>query len=268
MKLVNNSEKLNDLIHAQLKSGVLCEKLLRKIYQSCLKPEDSFIDVGARVGHHLFPMARIVGPKGKGLGIEANPKMADDLIERIKTSNMQNLEIASVAAAEKQGKADFFVMEEFTGWSSLYEQHVHPKETQKPKKITVTLETIDNIVKDLGWTDCRFIKLDIEQAEFPALRGAKTTLKTFRPIVVFENSPRSASRLNNYSADDFFDFFASIDYEIYDIFLNKFTIERWMAKEERIPSYYIAVPTDSKLIKGKDFLNEYDAFLQATITDS
>jgi len=137
------------------------------------------------------------------------------------------------------------------------------KKHKNPRK-----SLLDNIVKDLGWTDCRFIKLDIEQAEFPALRGAKTTLKTFRPIVVFENSPRSASRLNNYSADDFFDFFASIDYEIYDIFLNKFTIERWMAKEERIPSYYIAVPTESKLIKGKDFLNEYDAFLQATITDS
>jgi methyltransferase, FkbM family len=268
MKLVNNSEKLNDLILAQQKSGILCEKLLGKIYQSYLKPKDTFIDVGASLGHHFFPMSKIVGRKGKGLGIEANHQMAESLIEKIKTSKRKNLEIVSFAAAENQGETDFFTMGEFPGWSSLYEQHVHPKETQKPQKVTVKLETIDNIIKDLGWTDCHFIKLDIEHAEFPALRGAKNTLKTFKPIVVFENSPRAAASLNDYSADDFFDFFVSIDYEIYDIFLNKFTIERWMDKEKLLPSYYIAVPAHNKFFEGKRFLKQYDRFLQKTLKNN
>lgn len=267
MTLIQNSDKLNDLILAQRKSGVLCEKLLSKIYQLHLKPGDTFIDVGARVGHHLFPMSRLVGPKGKGLGIEANPTMAEALVERAKELKLNNLDIADVAAGKKKGTADFFVMEEYTGWSSLYAQHVHPNEKNEPKKITVNIETIDSLFSKLKWKTCDFIKLDIENAEVPALMGASKLLKKHRPLVVFENSPVSAANLNDYSGSEFFEFFANLDYKIYDIFLNKFTLDRW-ENDAILPSYYIAIPTENPLFETEAIVAEYDEFLRNWLTDN
>jgi len=264
VKLVQNPDKIDDLITAQRKSGVLCEKLLSKIYQIHLQEGDTFIDVGARVGHHLFPMARVVGPTGKGLGIEANPKMAKGLGKKMKSLKIGNLEIAAVAAGEKTGKAAFFVMEEYTGWSSLYEQHVHPNEKKKPKKINVKIDTIDNIFSALKWDNCNFIKLDIENAEFPALLGATKTLSKHRPVVVFENSPISAANLNGYSAADFFNFFEKLDYKILDIFLNEFTQDRWESGA-RLPPYYLAHPTEKDPFKNQETIKEYDDFLKDAI---
>jgi len=260
VKYIKNPDQIEKLILAQRKSGVLCEKLLTKVYQLHLKPGDSFVDVGARVGHHLFPMARVVGASGKGLGIEANPTMAKGLVKKMNELNFKNLEIADVAAGREKGKASFFVMEEYTGWSSLYEQHVHPNEKNAPKKIKVKVETIDDILKKRKWTSCEFIKLDIENAEVPALMGAEKTIETLKPVIVFENSPVSAARMNNYSGVEFFTFFNKVGYDVFDIFMNKFTIDRWQ-NDKLLPSYYIALPKNSDLFKTGSAAGEYDKFL-------
>lgn len=267
MRLVQNSDKLDDLILAQRKTGVLCEKLLQKIYQMHLRPGDTFIDVGARVGHHLFPMARVVGRSGQGLGIEANPVMAKGLEKKIEELELSQLKISDVAAGQKKGTADFFVFEEYTGWSSLYKEHVHPNEKAVAKKIKVKIETIDSLVSKLKWKSCDFIKLDIENAEVPALMGAPKLLKKMRPLAVFENSPISAARLNKYSGLEFFNFFNKNGYAVFDIFLNRFTLERWQ-NDKMLPSYYVAIPTENDLFRTPHILDEYDEFLKSFLKDN
>ena len=266
MLLVQNPAKIDELILQQRKSGTLCEKLLSKIYHYSLKPGDTFIDVGSRVGHHLFPMGRLVGTDGHGLGIEANPTMAEGLREKIKANNFSHLTIAAVAAGEEEGEANFFVMEQYTGWSSLYEQHVHPNEAEAPKEIRVKLQKIDDIFAASGWSECHFMKLDIEHAEFPAMRGARNVCEQHRPLIVFENSPKAAAKLNNYTSEDFFGFFKSINYSIYDIFFNVFDEDRWK-NDKMLPSYYVAAPKDLGLANDEAFLSEYDAHLQSLITN-
>jgi hypothetical protein len=59
-----------------------------------------------------------------------------------------------------------------------------------PATIDVPLTTIDHAVKDLNIERVDFIKLDIENAEANALRGATDTLRAFHPrlAVALENS--------------------------------------------------------------------------------
>jgi len=49
--------------------------------------------------------------------------------------------------------------------------------------ISVPMTTLDRIVQDLNLSDVDFIKMDIEGAEQPALRGAIETLKRYHPIL-------------------------------------------------------------------------------------
>ena len=57
--------------------------------------------------------------------------------------------------------------------------------------------TIDDLVKSCGLKKINFIKMDIEGCEFSALKGAKKTLKKFKPIICLESDVRSFKRINN-----------------------------------------------------------------------
>ena len=46
---------------------------------------------------------------------------------------------------------------------------------------SLPITTIDEVVRELGLTDVDFIKMDIEGAEVPALRGAAETIRRFAP---------------------------------------------------------------------------------------
>lgn len=61
---------------------------------------------------------------------------------------------------------------------------------QMPATLDVPLTTIDDAVEELKLQRVDFIKLDIENAEANALRGAKRTIEAFHPrvAVALENS--------------------------------------------------------------------------------
>lgn len=240
--MLNDPTRTDDLIAYQKKHAGFCERLLAHYYTQVLQPGDAFIDVGARVGHHLFPMARKVGPAGKGIGIEASPAVATALTERV-AREMPQVTIVHGAAADRKGHASFYIRETFSGWSSLYAEHVHPGETGAEQTVDVGFVQIDDIVEQGGWDACAFIKLDIEHAEFPALRGAQKMLTSMRPVICFENAPRQAAELNGYTMAEFAGFFEDLNYDLYDIFLNKVTRQR-LANDTYLPSYYLAWPAE------------------------
>ncbi|WP_300440694.1 FkbM family methyltransferase [uncultured Mameliella sp.] len=261
--MLNDPDRIEDLILYQRTHHDFCERLLAHYYTEVLQPGDTFIDVGARVGHHLFPMARQVGPEGRGIGIEASPGVAAALVERIEKDPAfrDTLKIVEGAAADREGHATFYVRENFSGWSSLYEGHVHPGEGGEEKPVDVAFVQLDQIARDEGLTSCAFIKLDIEHAEFPALRGGHQLLKDLRPVICFENTPRHAARLNGYTMAEFSGFFEDLDYDLYDIFLNKMTRRR-LAYDKFLPSYYLACPSERGDLSA-DFIASAEAMAQA-----
>lgn len=243
--MLNDPTRIDDLIAFQRKNASFCEKLLGHYYDVVLQPGDGFVDVGARIGHHLFPMARKVGPTGRGIGIEASPDVARALIERVAkdAAFRDHVKIIEGAAADREGHATFYVRENFSGWSSLYEEHVHPGEDGEQRAVDVAFVQLDHIAEAERLERCAFIKLDIEHAEFPALRGGRKLLAATRPVLCFENAPRKAAELNGYTMAEFAGFFEALDYDLYDIFLNRVTRQR-LAHDVHLPSYYLAWPAE------------------------
>jgi FkbM family methyltransferase len=72
--------------------------------------------------------------------------------------------------------------------------------TATPEKtayeISVEVERIDHIVRELGLTRLDFIKMDIEGAEANALNGATDTLRRFKPQLAIAVE-HTEDRLNN-----------------------------------------------------------------------
>lgn len=63
----------------------------------------------------------------------------------------------------------------------------HAPPVERPRAEAVQVVTVDW----LGLADCRLLKLDLEGGELYALRGARQTLATCRPVVVVEVSALS-----------------------------------------------------------------------------
>ena len=143
------------------------EPLETALIAEILRPGDVFVDVGANIGYFTLLASRLVGPTGRAIAVEANPRTFKLLEANVRLTGCANVDLRHVAAGEASGFATLFEREagnaggdqvDFAGGSA-------------PGAIPV--ERLDALV---GKQPVRLIKLDIEGAEAKALRGATATL--------------------------------------------------------------------------------------------
>ena len=198
------------------------EPHLAAFYRAILHPGSIAVDGGANAGMHTFQMAQAILPNGMVLAIEPLPEMVAQLETRVRRYHTpENLiRLAPCGLFSTAGEADFYqvldpIQHEMSGL-----RHRELAGQHEVKQIKVELTTLDTICKDLGRLD--FIKLDLEGAEMDALRGGRTTLERFRPVVALEQDQHSP-RYFGYTWDHLLDYFASLDYELYDLFGLRYT---------------------------------------------
>lgn len=223
------------------------EGLVTHLYQHELVPGDTFIDIGANVGHHSWQMAQQVGPTGKGFAVEPVPALAERVRNVLAQKDLQNVTVLEKALSDSAGSAEFFFRPSHIGWSSLFEEHVHPEDGASDlEKIQVEVCLVDELFKGL-LDNLKFIKLDIEHSEFRAMRGGKTLIKELRPMLVFENSPLLAAKVSGYEPNEFVQFFEQIDYNLYDIEMNPFgEHELHNTRPRDMSTYYVGLPKEHK----------------------
>ena len=238
----------------------LFELLIEKIYEKFLKPGDCAIDGGCNTGRHTIPLANIVGLSGRVIGFEPIPILAKRL--QAKMAELPQLQIHNKAISAAPGHSTFEVFPGRMGWSSLRTRSDAPDLDRQVIDVEVT--TINSLPSS-ALAKLRFIKLDIEGAELDAMRGAKCTIALLKPMIIFENGGLSVAKRYGYPVDmeDWFGFFQSCGYVVFDIIGRPYTRSFWQALE-RAPWNSIAVAEDSQ---GARFMqDEFPALLQATMS--
>ena len=180
-----------------------CAKLLRA--------GDSVIEVGTHIGYLCTYFAHLVGPTGRVLAFEPSEENARYLRENV--SHLDNVTIDSRGISNFEGEAKFFV-ETLTGQNnSLYQDYaVFDKNAQNAgmdaqrHEMKILVTTLDSACAQLDVTP-NFIKIDIEGAEYDALRGMIDVLKKFRPIVLIEITMKTVAC---------FELFESVGYQALD----------------------------------------------------
>ncbi|GAB2835895.1 hypothetical protein GCM10022221_38830 [Actinocorallia aurea] len=127
---------------------------------------------------------RLLAHADKVVTIEADPSMA-----RMLARTFPRAEVVAAAVSEHPGTASFAA----TPGSRLAGTS---KVTSTARSGTAVLEAPEGQpvpcvrIDDLGLTDVRFLKLDIEGHELPALRGAAETVRRDRPVILLELEAR------------------------------------------------------------------------------
>jgi FkbM family methyltransferase len=175
----------DDLIEVEIARYGAFEMEVQKALFPWLRPGDNVIDAGANIGCHACPMAIRVAPHGRVLAIEPVGRLADRLEANCQLNGIDNVVVARLAVSSG------------AGWRSLVVPHAmainqgnasfHRAPSSASDIVEVETTTIDVLVAEVGLSDLRLIKTDLEGEDCAALVGARETLKRWRPMLAFEH---------------------------------------------------------------------------------
>lgn len=98
------------------------ESAERDFVRSFLRPNDTFVDVGANIGLFTVIAARRVGPAGRVLAFEPTTKTYQRLLENVSLNGLLNVSAYRMALSDTDGRQRMHVAADgYDGWNSLCE---------------------------------------------------------------------------------------------------------------------------------------------------
>jgi FkbM family methyltransferase len=142
------------------------------------RPGHVVFDVGANAGALSMMMSRLVGPRGIVCAFEASPRIIDKTQYNLVNAGCTNVTLYHKAVWHKTS-----AVVNLTAGS-----HLNDRIEEGATGMAVRTLALDDFVAASNLRPS-FIKMDIEGAEFDALRGMERLLREARPILVVEQSP-------------------------------------------------------------------------------
>jgi FkbM family methyltransferase len=162
------------LAHPEL--GLLQQEaaLIPRVLSTLIRRDWNTADVGAHLGRFTALLARLA-PLGRLYAVEAVPQKAAMLAARFPRAT-----VLAEAVSDTPGPVTFHVNLANPGFSSLAARGSRGA----TQAIAVPARRLDDMIpQDVP---LRFLKVDVEGFEFPALRGAERILRRDRPLLLFE----------------------------------------------------------------------------------
>jgi FkbM family methyltransferase len=132
---------------------------------------DFVIDAGAYDGSFSVLAARLVGPRGRVLALEADPTVFRRLCDNIALNGASNIEPVNLGVWRGRSKLAFLGDGSFDG-------RFIDGECDDPRALTLDVAAVDELMRDQDLDRTRlFLKMDVEGAELEALLGAENTLR-------------------------------------------------------------------------------------------
>ena len=146
------------------------EREKAKLFVRHAKPGQTFYDVGANVGFYTLIASRVLGPAGHVVAFEPLPRNLAFLQQHVSLNQLANVRVLDLAASDCEGVTQFAVSDD-------------PKLSKitAAGDITVRTTSLDRLMAELPLPD--LIEMDIEGAEYAALRGAEQTLRKSSPVI-------------------------------------------------------------------------------------
>jgi FkbM family methyltransferase len=145
----------------------------------------TFVDAGANIGWFSLLAASLVGPAGKVLAIEPNPRNVALLRRSAEANGFANIEAVTVALADEPGA----VALETDGSNGRVIKVDGPPDTPVPASFVVATWPLDTVLSRAGVKRVDVMKIDVEGAEPLVLRGATEMLERDRPVLISEFFP-------------------------------------------------------------------------------
>ena len=154
-----------------------------------LQPGGAAIDVGANVGAVTVPLALAAKRVGARLiSFEPFPRNVDWMRQNLQANQVEDaVIIVNCGLSSASGDAILLLREDFETGASIGNASVaEPGNNERFQRVTIQLNTLDDLWPSFGSPRLDVVKVDIEGHEDRFLEGAKQTLSTNRPAILME----------------------------------------------------------------------------------
>jgi FkbM family methyltransferase len=158
-----------------LKYDIFTKKIMRRV----LKSSSNCIDIGCHKGEIMDDILKSA-PDGKHFGFEPLPHLYKFLQDKYKG---KNITLYPIALFDTKGMTSFKYVVNAPAYSGIKERK-YDFSNPEISNLTVETDLLDNLIPGNVLVD--FIKIDVEGAEFPVLKGALKTIRRCKPVIIFE----------------------------------------------------------------------------------
>lgn len=179
--------------HDQLMPGLIAEQGGRwevaesDLLRRWLRPEMTFVDVGAHVGYMTLLGARAVGPAGWVVAVEASPANAALLRANVAANRVGNVEVLEGAASDRSGRVELSL----SPWNSG-DNRAYP--VPEMERVEVAAFRLDDV---LGGRQVDVVKVDTQGTDHRVVHGMEATIARWRPRLLVEFWPPSTAELGD-----------------------------------------------------------------------
>ena len=184
------------------------------LFDHLLRPGMTVIDVGANIGEISITTAKRVGRTGHVIAFEPVDTIADQLQTNAARNHLNQITV--VRAGLSDAPADNVPVyascgqddpdDENGGLGTLFGGKNGVSELQR-----IHITTLDIWVNAHQIDRIDLVKIDIEGAELPCLKGGERTLRQFRPVLIIEIQDTTAITAG-YQASDILYFLSGLGY--------------------------------------------------------
>ena len=144
----------------------------QRIFERTIAQGSTVFDLGGHVGFYTLLSSALVGATGKVFVFEPLPRNLFYLNKHLHLNNIKNVTVIEAAVLDKVGTATF---EESSMRSMGY--------LSSNGKLQVRTVSLEDLIESGELPVPDYLKIDIEGAEFLALSGAKSILKSSHPTI-------------------------------------------------------------------------------------
>ncbi|GEM_PF-342744 len=183
-------------VGAHVAAGTTYEPHVDAAVRRLLPPEGVFVDAGANLGVFSLLGARLVGPAGRVVSVEALASNAAFLRVSAALNGFTNITVHTAALADRPGT---MVMDTAAGSNGILSGRLEDVLTDHDPTEIVTRELVSIVRLDdltVAMERLDLLKIDIEGAEALAFAGAERTLEELQPEILLEYSPGLLQRVS------------------------------------------------------------------------
>ena len=186
------------LFRVPLTQNIAYDIFTKKIMKRMLSHNSGCIDIGCHKGEIMDEILKYA-PDGNHFAFEPLPHLFEFLKEKFKEKNVS---VYSVALYDQQGETTFNYVVNAPAYSGIRKRHYDIDDAQI-SEIKVKTDLLDNIIPESAGIS--LIKIDVEGAELPVLKGGMKTIKRCKPVIIFEYG-KGAADYYGVKPEDFYDF--------------------------------------------------------------
>ena len=176
------------------------------------RPGDRIIEIGANIGTETVGFADIVGRKGCVYAFEPFPDNVRAIQSNVSLNGLNQVTVFAVAVGASDGRVRFVAPPDKHASGIGFVAHTGTEVNEAA--IDVECVTLDSLRRELG--PCQAIFMDAEGAEIDILRGGRSYMTEFQPVVVLEASPRHLKR-SGFDLHDLYQEVTILGYKAYHI---------------------------------------------------